>query len=72
MLTFTTDNLRRIVKESDPKNTTVAEAVDHIHFLEFADLEGSIKADVKFLQEHPLVLKDTKVTGWIYLVESGK
>ncbi|KAG5728577.1 hypothetical protein E4T56_gene19617 [Termitomyces sp. T112] len=72
MLTFTTDHLRRIVKEADPGNTAIAQAVDQIHFLEFSDLEKSVKDDVEFLKEHPLVLKDTIVTGWIYHVETGK
>lgn len=72
MLTFTTDHLHRIVKDADPGNATVAEAVNQIHFLEFSDLEESVKDDVKFLKEHPLVLKDTVVTGWIYRVETGK
>ena len=72
MLTFTTDQLRRIVKEADPGNIAVAQAVDQIHFLEFSDLERSVKYDVEFLREHPLVLKDTIVTGWIYHVETGE
>ncbi|KAG6868558.1 hypothetical protein C0993_001254 [Termitomyces sp. T159_Od127] len=72
MLAFTTDHLRRIVKEADPGNTAVVEAVDEISFLEFSDLEKSVEDDVKFLEEHPLVLKGTVVTGWIYHVETGK
>ncbi|KAG6891066.1 hypothetical protein C0995_014155 [Termitomyces sp. Mi166 len=72
MLTFTTDYLRRIVKEAEPGNAAVAQAVDQMHFLEFSDLEKSVKEDVKFLEEHPLVLRDTIVTGWIYHVETGK
>jgi carbonic anhydrase len=72
MLTFSTDHLRQIVKDADPGNTAVAEHVDKLDFLEFSDLEGSVKKDVAFLEENPLVLKDTKITGWVYAVETGK
>ncbi|KAF8078264.1 carbonic anhydrase [Lyophyllum atratum] len=72
MLTFSTEHLRKVVKDSEPGNSAVAEAVDKIDFLEFGHLENSIKSDVKFLQENPLVLKDTKVTGWVYDVTTGK
>ena len=71
MLTFDTPQLRALVKESDPSNPALS-AVDGLDFLEFHDLEGSVKDDVKFLQEHPLVLPGTKVTGWVYEVETGK
>ncbi|KZT23873.1 carbonic anhydrase [Neolentinus lepideus HHB14362 ss-1] len=71
MLTFSTDQLRQIVKDSDPADEGL-KAVDNIDFLEFADLEDSVKKDVKFLQNNPLVLKETKVTGWVYEVETGK
>lgn len=72
MVTFGTPQLREIVKESSPGDAEVAKAVDGIDFLEFQDLEGSVKEDVKFLQENPLVLPGTKVTGWVYEVETGK
>ncbi|KAG6866032.1 hypothetical protein C0991_009441 [Blastosporella zonata] len=72
MLTFTTDHLRGVIKKAEADNPAAAKAVEHIDFLEFADLEGSVKSDVKFLQEDPLVLRGTKVTGWIYYVETGK
>lgn len=69
MLTFTTPQLQDKLKESHPEN---AAEIDSIDFLPFSDLEASVKSDVKFLQEHPLVLKETKVTGWVYEVETGK
>lgn len=71
MLTFDTPQLRTLVKESDPSNSAL-NVVDQIEFLEFHGLEESVKADVKFLQENPLVLPDTKITGWVYEVETGK
>ena len=71
MLTFDTAGLRARVKAADPADPALA-AVDAIDFLEFAGLEESVRADVRFLQEHPLVLPETKVTGWVYEVETGK
>jgi len=72
MLSFSSNHLRSIVKNADPGNTTVASQVDSIDFLEFGHLEDSVKSDVKFLQENPLVLKESTITGWVYEVETGK
>ncbi|KAI0823096.1 carbonic anhydrase [Trametes gibbosa] len=72
MVTFDTPQLRGLVKEGAPGDAALAETVDDIDFLEFKDVEGSVKADVKFLQENPLVLAGTKVTGWVYEVETGR
>jgi hypothetical protein len=41
-------------------------------FLTFKNLEESVKHEVKYLQENPLVLKETTVTGWIYDVRTGR
>ena len=71
MLTFDTAGLRARVKADDPANAAL-DAVDDIDFLEFAGLEESVRADVQFLRENPLVLPETKVTGWVYEVETGK
>jgi len=71
MVTFSTPQLRTLVKDSDPQNTAL-KTVDQIDFLEFGDLEQSVKEDVKFLKENPLVLPETKITGWVYEVETGK
>lgn len=72
MLTFTTDQLRGLVKSAAPGDESVARAVDNIHFHEFSDVEGSVKSDAEFLKTHPLILKETVVTGWVYEVETGK
>jgi carbonic anhydrase len=72
MLLFTSDQVRNIVKDASPGNSKVAKAVEELDFLEFSNLEESVKADVQFLKENPLVLKETMVTGWIYDVETGK
>ena len=71
MLTFSTPQLRALVKDADPGNAAL-QAVDEIDFLEFQGLEESVRTDVRFLEEHPLVLPGTKVTGWVDEVETGK
>jgi carbonic anhydrase len=65
----TSHGVRQKVKESLSEK---AECVNDIDFLEFGDLEGSVREDVKWLQEHPLILPETTVTGWVYEVETGK
>jgi len=69
MLTFTTPQLRDILKKEHPEQ---AATIDQIEFLPFPHLETSVKDDVKFLKENPLVLKETKITGWVYDVKTGK
>ncbi|KAJ8457468.1 hypothetical protein ONZ45_g18301 [Pleurotus djamor] len=72
MLTFTDPQLKDIVKDAAPGNAAVASAVDAINFGPFSELEASVKADVQFLKENPLLLEGTKITGWIYEVETGQ
>ncbi|GJE85917.1 carbonic anhydrase [Phanerochaete sordida] len=71
MLTFNTPQLRKLVKDSDPDNAAL-KAVDDIDFLEFSELEQSVREDVQYLKESPLVLPETLVTGWVYEVGTGK
>ncbi|KAK0212428.1 carbonic anhydrase [Desarmillaria ectypa] len=70
MTTFTTQDLQTKIVDED--GAEAASLVNQIDYLEFSKLEESVKHDVKYLQSHPLVLKDTPITGWIYHVESGK
>ncbi|TFK30757.1 carbonic anhydrase [Coprinopsis marcescibilis] len=72
MLTFTTEQLRGIVRDASPGNEAVASAVNQIDFLEISNLEESVKDDVTFLKQNPLVLPESKITGWTYDVRSGK
>jgi carbonic anhydrase len=44
----------------------------HIAFLTITDLAGSVVEDVQRIKDHPLVLKDIPVYGYIYDVKSGK
>lgn len=69
MLTFNTPQLRDIVKKAEPDNAVVAREVDAIEFLEFPDAAEAVKRDVQYLKEHPLVLKGTEITGWLYDVK---
>ena len=69
MLTFTNEQIRQKVNSETPG---VADVVDKIDFLPFPHLEQSVKDDVKFLTENPLLLPGTTVTGWVYDVKSGK
>jgi carbonic anhydrase len=69
MLTFTTPQLQDKLKSQYPAAAKEAENID---FLPFPDLEQSVKDDVAFLKNHPLVLDDSTITGWVYEVETGK
>ncbi|KAJ3509802.1 hypothetical protein NLJ89_g5025 [Agrocybe chaxingu] len=72
MLTFTNEQLHEKVKAEAPGNAAVAAAVDAIDFLPFSQLEESVKEDVAFLKENPLILDGTILTGWVYDVTTGK
>ena len=74
MLTFTTPQLREKLKASAEEGDAekIAAVADVIQFLEFSDLDKSVKEEVEFVKAHPLILKETEVTGWVYHVESGK
>ena len=75
MLTFTTAQLQEKLKASVEGNVEaeqVAAAADAIQFLEFSDLDKSVEEEVEFVRTHPLILRETEVTGWVYHVESGK
>ncbi len=41
-------------------------------FLPFADLEQSVRDDVAFLRDSPLILKDIPISGAIYDVRTGR
>ncbi|PVG02051.1 carbonic anhydrase [Serendipita vermifera] len=69
MLTFTTPQLQDKLKSQYP---AAAKEIESIDFLPFPNLEQSVKDDVAFLKNHPLVLDETTITGWVYEVETGK
>ena len=45
---------------------------DNIDFLPFKDLEQSVRDDVTFLRNSPLIPKSIDISGFIYDVRSGK
>lgn len=46
--------------------------VSHIDFLPFSDLDQSVKDDVELVKNTDGLVDKTKVTGWVYEVETGK
>ena len=66
MLTFSNDDLRTKVKQELNANA------DNIDFLPFKDLEQSVRDDVTFLRNSPLIPKSIDISGFIYDVRSGK
>ncbi|KAJ7581637.1 carbonic anhydrase [Mycena floridula] len=72
MTHLTTKGIRAAVKEAHPGDAAAAKAIDEINFLEFTDIDESVRDDVKFLRDHPLILKETNITGWTFDVKTGK
>ena len=66
MLTFSNDDLRTKVKQELHTNA------DNIDFLPFKDVEQSVRDDVTFLRNSPLIPKSIDISGFIYDVRSGK
>jgi carbonic anhydrase len=66
MLTFKNEDLYAKVQED-----LGADASD-IDFLPFPDLEQSVRDDVQFLKDTPLVPDDVSIRGFVYDVKSGK
>ena len=66
MLTFSNDDLRTKVKQE------LHADADNIDFLPFKDLEQSVRDDVAFLRNSPLIPQSLDITGFIYDVKSGK
>lgn len=73
MVTFKGDELRqRLKQELRSDDHEGACTLDGMDFLEFSDLEESVRDDVRFLKGNTLVMEGTKVTGWIHDVDTGK
>ena len=66
MLTFENDDARAKVKED-----LGADASD-IDFMPFPDLEQSVRDDVAFLSESPLIADDTEIRGFVYDVATRR
>ncbi|MFZ5439537.1 MAG: beta-class carbonic anhydrase [Myxococcota bacterium] len=65
MLTFTDETIRKALRER------LSADADHLAFLPFADLEESVRADLRAYRASPLVRQDIPVRGFIYDVKSG-
>ncbi|KAF8213535.1 carbonic anhydrase, partial [Mycena galopus ATCC 62051] len=68
----TTEQMREIVKKANPGRDDIAATVNGMEFHHILDVEESVKSDVKYLAENPLILKGTKLSGWVYETETGK
>jgi carbonic anhydrase len=66
MLTFKNEDLYAKVKDD-----LGADASD-IDFLPFSDLEQSVRDDLQFLKDSPLVPDDVLVRGFVYDVKKGR
>jgi len=65
MVTFTQDQAVDIVTKQ------TGSSASHIQFLPFPDLTQSVKDDIKFLKDEPLIPDSIKIWGGIYKVEDG-
>ncbi|KIY70847.1 carbonic anhydraes family protein [Cylindrobasidium torrendii FP15055 ss-10] len=73
--TFTSDEISHKIKHGAHDEPAVVHAVDSIGdwgTQKGVSLENSVAVDVELLRNHPLVLKNTKVTGWVYDVRTGR
>jgi carbonic anhydrase len=41
-------------------------------FLPFTEVEGAVERDVEWLRGSKAIKKETKISGWVYEVETGK
>jgi carbonic anhydrase len=66
MLTFQNEDVHAKVRED-----LGADASD-IDFMPFPDLEHSVRDDVEFLKESPLIADDTEIRGFVYDVSTRR
>ncbi|KAF9533686.1 carbonic anhydrase [Crepidotus variabilis] len=69
MLIFTNTELRNKIKQD--LGTSAADAAGAVDFLPFPDVDQSVRDDVKFLKDSPLIM-DVPIQGWVYQIEDGK
>ncbi|KIJ45672.1 hypothetical protein M422DRAFT_250978 [Sphaerobolus stellatus SS14] len=69
MLRFTDDGFQAQLKEKYLEHVKDIEVID---FLAFSDVDADVKKDVGFLKKRPLLADNSKITGWVYEVETGK
>jgi carbonic anhydrase len=66
MLTFTNDRLRQICRDEFGREPS------DVDFLPFSDLEQSVRDDVEAVRTFPFVRSDTRVSGFVYDVRTGR
>jgi carbonic anhydrase len=66
MLTFKNEDVHAKVEE-----TLGADASD-IDFLPFPDLDQSVRDDIQFLKDSPLIPEDVSIRGFVYDVKTGR
>jgi carbonic anhydrase len=66
MLTFSNDDLRQKLAEEAGADAS------EIDFLPFADLEESVREDVRRILESPFIPEDIPVSGFLYDVRTGR
>jgi carbonic anhydrase len=66
MLTFKNEDVYAKVEES------LGADASEIDFLPFADLDQSVRDDIQFLEDSPLIPEDVSIRGFVYHVETGK
>ncbi|KAK0552030.1 hypothetical protein OC845_001889 [Tilletia horrida] len=68
METFTTEQARGIVTKnlSLDDSSEGGKIVNSLEFQEFPKVHANVESDVAFLKSHPLIKKDSKISGWVY------
>lgn len=66
MLTFSNDDLRQKLAEEAGADAS------EIDFLPFADLEESVREDVRRILESSFIPEDIPVSGFLYDVRTGR
>ncbi len=70
MLTFRNEDIRRQVTAE--LGADAGKAAESIDFLPFPDVEQSVRDDVEFLRNSPLIPEDIPVRGFVYDVHTGR
>jgi carbonic anhydrase len=66
MLTFQNEDVREKVRQDLDADAS------EIDFMPFGDLDASVRDDVEFLKQSPLVADDSEIRGFVYDVSSRR
>jgi carbonic anhydrase len=66
MLTFQNEDVYAKVQDS------LGVDASDIDFLPFADLDQSVRDDIRFLKDSPLIPEDVSIRGFVYDVKTGR